>query len=93
MSILPVAVSLIVSTLSSISLMGNPVELYYFGIVFWLFTFGEVLALPIAAHFLIPVFHKMKVVSVNEVSFYTEPFQWHYIYCIFCISCLTNINS
>ena len=75
MPIIPVAVSLLVSTISSIALMGNPVELYYFGIVFWLFTFGGVLALPIVAHFLAPVFHKMQVVSVNEVRFYTECFQ------------------
>ncbi len=68
MSIVPVAASLLVTWMSSISLIGNPVELYYFGVVAWLLTLGQVLALPVVAEFLAPVYHKMKVVSVYQVK-------------------------
>ncbi len=68
MSIVPVAVSLLVTWLSSISFMGNPVEIYYFGVMAWLLALGQPLALPLVAEFLAPIYHKMKVVSVYQVK-------------------------
>ncbi len=71
MSILPVAVSMVATIMSAISILGNPVELYYFGVVYWVLTLGNILALPIVAHFVAPVFYKLKVVSANQVRFCT----------------------
>ncbi len=67
MSMLPVAISMIVTMISALSILSIPVELYYFGVVFWMFALGKILALPVIAHFVAPVFHNMKVVSANQV--------------------------
>ncbi len=71
MSVLPVAISMVVTMLSAIAFLGNPVELYYYGVVYWVVAVGYSLALPVIAHFVAPVFHKMKVVSANEVRIHT----------------------
>ncbi len=70
MSMLPVAISMIATMISALTLLSSPVELYNFGVVFWMFPLGKILALPVIAHFVAPVFHNMKVVSVNQV-------RWH----------------
>lgn len=70
MSILPVSMSILSSALSAISFLGNPVELYYYGVAFWTTGLGFSLAMPVLAHAVAPVYHKMKVVSANEVRFY-----------------------
>ncbi len=68
MSVLPVSISMFVSWLSAISFLSDPVELYYYGIMYWVVGIGYALGPLVAAHFIAPVFHNMKVVSVNEVS-------------------------
>ncbi len=77
MTALPVAVSIVVTMMSAITLLGNPVELYYFGVVYWVYTLGNAAGLPIVAHFVAPVFHKMKVVSVNQVRLKMRYSSWH----------------
>ncbi len=67
MSMLPVAISMIATMISALTILSIPVELYYFGAVLWMFTLGKILALPVIAHFVAPVFHNMKVVSANQV--------------------------
>ncbi len=69
-SILPVSVSMIVTGYSALSFIANPVELYYYGAVYFTSIIGYCLAMPVVAHFVAPVFHKMKVVSANEVRCY-----------------------
>ncbi len=76
MAILPVSISMIATSLSATSILGNPVELYYYGVVLWTSVFGIALALPIVAHAIAPIYHRMKVVSANEVKFYTIFFQF-----------------
>ncbi len=71
MAILPVSISMIVTGYSSISFLANPVELYYVGVVYWATALGYSLAMVAVAHVMAPVFHKMKVVSANEVRSYT----------------------
>ncbi|ELU18422.1 hypothetical protein CAPTEDRAFT_136710, partial [Capitella teleta] len=66
MSILPVAVSLFVSWASAISFLGDPVQVYYYGTIYWLFGVGYCLAIPPAAHFFAPKLHRMKLISANE---------------------------
>ncbi len=68
-SIVPVSISMIVTGYSSLSFMANPVEVYYSGVMYWTSALGQALAMPVIAHVMAPVFHKMKVVSANEVSF------------------------
>ncbi len=70
MAVIPVSLSMIATTFSAGSFLGNPVELYYFGVAVWSSTLGIVLALPVVAHVVAPVYHQMKVVSANEVMAY-----------------------
>ncbi len=68
MPVLPVSISLFVSWFSAIAFLGDPVEVYYQGLMYWAIGLGYCLGLPIVAHFFAPMFHKMRVVSVNEVT-------------------------
>lgn len=68
MPLFPVALSLLASFLSAISVLGIPAEIYYNGTMYWLFIFGNALAYPVAVHWFIPVFHKLEIASINEVS-------------------------
>ena len=67
MPVLPVSISMFVSWFSAISFLGDPVEVYYQGLMYWIIGIGYCVALPLVAHFFAPMFHKMKVVSANEV--------------------------
>ena len=65
---LPVALSMLVSYLSTLILLGIPAEVYYGGTIFWTSVFGAMLA-PVTGMLVFgPLFHRLKIVSVNQVS-------------------------
>ncbi|XP_060080393.1 sodium-dependent multivitamin transporter-like, partial [Ylistrum balloti] len=66
MSILPVGLSLMVSFESSIMMLGFPAEIYTYGIMFWWFTLGFMLAQLIAIRIVVPLIHPLHVTSVYE---------------------------
>lgn|SRR6218665_325217 len=68
MSIFPVSFSIFVSTVSSISFIGDPVEVYYYGGIYWLLSIGIMTGLPIIAHYFAPILYRMRLTSVYEVS-------------------------
>lgn len=68
MHVIPVTLSLLASFMSAITLLGTPAEIYRFGTQYWLIWLGYVIMIPLAAHVYIPVFFRLKITSVFEVS-------------------------
>ncbi|KAG7158326.1 Sodium-coupled monocarboxylate transporter 2-like 2 [Homarus americanus] len=66
MTAFPVAMSLIASFMSAITLLGTPSEVYQFGFLYWLIGFAYVLMTPSAAYLYFPVFYKLQVTSAYE---------------------------
>ncbi|XP_042241286.1 sodium-coupled monocarboxylate transporter 1-like [Homarus americanus] len=66
MTTFPVAMSLIASFMSAITLLGTPSEVYQFGFLYWLIGFSYILVMPSAAYLYFPVFHKLQVTSAYE---------------------------
>jgi len=67
MSILPVALSLMVSFESSIMMLGFPAEVYVYGIMFWLSNVGFMIALLLGTRLVVPLVHPLRIKSVFEV--------------------------
>lgn len=66
MTTFPVAMSLIASFMSAITLLGTPAEVYQFGFLYWLIGWSYILVMPSAAYLYFPVFHKLQVTSAYE---------------------------
>nr|CAD7263334.1 unnamed protein product [Timema shepardi] len=52
--------------LSSITLMGQPAEVYQFGSQLWLFGISSILSIPVIGYYFIPFFHKLNVASAYK---------------------------
>ena len=70
---LPLALSLMVGTVSAITIMGNAGEMYAYGTQMWLMDLGILLALVIIAKLFIPVMYPLQLVSLYQVSVCTVP--------------------
>ncbi|XP_045600689.1 sodium-coupled monocarboxylate transporter 2 [Procambarus clarkii] len=66
MTTFPVAMSLIASFMSAITLLGTPSEVYQFGFIYWLIGFSYIAVMPAAAYLYFPVFYKLQVTSAYE---------------------------
>ncbi|KAJ9575562.1 hypothetical protein L9F63_007570 [Diploptera punctata] len=66
MRTLPVAVSLVSSAVSGITLMGVPTEVYRFGTAYGLMVFSTVLMGIIVNYFYLPVFYDLQLISTYE---------------------------
>ncbi|XP_042876525.1 sodium-coupled monocarboxylate transporter 1-like [Penaeus japonicus] len=66
MTTFPVAMSLIASFMSAITLLGTPAEVYQYGFLYWLIGWSYFLVMPSAAYLYFPVFHKLQVTSAYE---------------------------
>lgn len=68
MLVLPIALSLVASFISGITLLGLPTEIYSYGIQYIYIALG-VIAMGFAmAIFYLPVFHNLSITSTYEVS-------------------------
>ena len=65
--VLPVALSLLASFMSAITILGFPAEVYIYGTQFWMWTLSFCLMIPLAAYVFIPVFYRLKLTSSFEV--------------------------
>ncbi|XP_071481625.1 sodium-coupled monocarboxylate transporter 1-like [Diadema antillarum] len=65
MSMFPVAMSLVASFISAITVLGTPSEMYLYGSMFWLFGFAYIGAGLVSSLFL-PVFMGINITSANE---------------------------
>ncbi|XP_067628786.1 putative sodium-dependent multivitamin transporter [Eurosta solidaginis] len=66
MTTFPVAVSLVASFMSSITLLGVSSEGYQYGTMFCIINLAYILCTPIAAYLFLPVFYRMRTMSVYE---------------------------
>uniref|UniRef100_A0A034VML1 Putative sodium-dependent multivitamin transporter n=1 Tax=Bactrocera dorsalis TaxID=27457 RepID=A0A034VML1_BACDO len=66
MTTFPVAVSLMASFMSSITLLGVSSESYQFGTMFCIINLAYIISTPIAAYLFLPVFYRMRTMSVYE---------------------------
>ncbi|CAF1658492.1 unnamed protein product, partial [Adineta ricciae] len=64
MKILPTAMSLLASFTSAISLLGTPVEIYYYGTMYVYSIFAWLIATLVTVKFFIPKFHYVGSVSI-----------------------------
>ena len=72
--ILPVAMSLVASYVSAVTVLGHPAEMYLYGSMYSLSWIAAAAGAAIAAFLWAPVFHPLKLTSVNEVIlFYYGP--------------------
>jgi len=67
MKTLPIAISLVASQLSAISIMSIPAEMYVYGITWFTCVITIVLAVPILNYIIIPVFYNNNITNCYEV--------------------------
>ncbi|EEB16190.1 sodium/iodide cotransporter, putative [Pediculus humanus corporis] len=77
MSTLPVALSMLASFLSSITLMGQPAEVYLYGPGLWLIGIAFLPILPVLIFLCVPFFRNLNVTSAYEYfgQRFGRPFQ------------------
>ena len=68
LSVFPVAMSLMASFMSAITLLGVSSENYSYGTQFIVINFAYGIATPIAAYLYLPVFFKLQATSAYHVS-------------------------
>ena len=68
LSVLPVAMSLLASYMSAITVLGIPTEIYTYGTGYWLVTFSGVIMFPIACFVFLPFFHNLQLDSAYQVG-------------------------
>lgn len=66
MSTIPVSLSLMASTLSSIAILGGSMESYQNGTGYFLFYVGVIISAPIVNWIMLPVFYNLEVSSLFE---------------------------
>ncbi|KAJ8021821.1 Sodium-coupled monocarboxylate transporter 1 [Holothuria leucospilota] len=62
----PVAVSLVASFISAITVLGTPAEVYVYGTMFWLFAFAYIFSGIVVSRCFIPIFYEYEITSTNE---------------------------
>lgn len=66
MNPIPVALSILASFMSAITLLGTPAEMYNYTTMYWYIGLGYLLVVAGAAHIFIPVFYRLRVCSAYE---------------------------
>ena len=67
MGTFPVAMSLIASFMSAITLLGTPAEIYQYGTMYWLVALSFFLVMPATNYLYLPIFYRLQVTSAYEV--------------------------
>ena len=68
LSTIPVAISMFVSLVSGVLVLGHPAEVYTRGVQFLIRSVGHVIAGLIAAAVFVPLFFRLRLTSAFEVS-------------------------
>ncbi|PRD26292.1 UNVERIFIED_CONTAM: Sodium-coupled monocarboxylate transporter 2 [Trichonephila clavipes] len=68
LSVFPVAMSVLASFMSAITLLGTPAEVYRFGTQYIIINIAFCLVVPATAYLYLPVFYNLGVTSAYEVS-------------------------
>ena len=67
---IPISISIVVSFLSSVGVMGITANMFTNGITFGVRTLALIIPVMINAEILAPIFRELKLVSVNEVCLF-----------------------
>ena len=68
LALFPVAMSLLASFQSSVTILGYPAEMFLRGTQFWMVILAGILASIVAAEVFLPVYYSLSFTSVNKVS-------------------------
>ena len=82
LKMVPVAISMFMSYVSGVLVLGNTAEMYNYGIQYWLACIGSSLAFIFSALVFVPLFFPLRFVSANEVQL-PNSFQYVSPFCIF----------
>lgn len=74
----PVAMSLLSSFISAITILGTPAEVYVYSTMYWWISVAFIITALGAAHIFIPVFYNLGITSVFEVSSATHVLMFMY---------------
>ena len=66
--IFPVAMSILASFTSAISILGFSQEMYKYGTMYWIIGISYFITQPLAAEVYVPLFHGLKITSAYEVK-------------------------
>ena len=66
--VVPAAISMMISFLSAITLLGDSAEIYFYGITWQLYCVTATIAVLFVCVFFIPLLHPLNITSVNDVS-------------------------
>ncbi|XP_070178289.1 sodium-coupled monocarboxylate transporter 1-like isoform X2 [Littorina saxatilis] len=66
MSVVPVAISILLSFLSAISVLGTPAEMYFNGTQYFMHSFGMMLACVITSQVIVPLIYPLNLTSGFE---------------------------
>lgn len=69
MHIVPVAISLLVSYLSAITLLGVPSEIYTYGAQYYVLVVSYLIICFVVAVIFVPMFRRIHITCANEVSY------------------------
>ena len=72
MPVFPVAMSLVASYMSAITVLGVPTEMYVFGSQYYMVAFSGILTYPVTCYLFLPFFHKLRLNSAYQVCFTTR---------------------
>ena len=70
LKVLPTAISLLISFISAINILGNAAETYFYGINYFFVVPGYIFAALMARATFVPMLYPLKITSINEVWFY-----------------------
>ena len=70
MSMVPIAISMLASFFSAISMLGNSSEVFYYGFECFFIVVGWNLGMLVISVTFIPLLQPLRVVSVHEVSWF-----------------------
>lgn len=68
MNPIPVAMSLVASFISAITVLGTPAEVYRHGTMFWMICFAYILTGIVVSRTFMTIFYEHEITSTNEVS-------------------------
>ena len=68
LSLIPVTLSIFMSFLSAISVLGNSAEMYQYGAQMWRKTFGFALGYMLIPVLIVPILYNLQLTSSFEVS-------------------------
>ncbi|XP_059475932.1 sodium-coupled monocarboxylate transporter 1-like isoform X1 [Neocloeon triangulifer] len=66
MATFPMAMSLLASFMSAVTLLGNPAEMYNYGTQFVVIGVGYIMVSPVTAYVFMPVYHRLALTSAYE---------------------------